>query len=77
MAGRLAALKLCPSASNLDGTRLAAERIVQGVEGILREKCRLMHGSSHGARHREEAEELLAYAAGTRNMFGSLTEASS
>ncbi|KAK4031291.1 hypothetical protein C8A01DRAFT_21471, partial [Parachaetomium inaequale] len=76
VAGKLAALKLGPSAPNLGGARLAAERIGWGVEEAVRKGCGLLHGGVGRDDNREEAE-LVGYARGTGYMFGSMTEMSS
>jgi hypothetical protein len=75
MAGRLAALKLGPSAPNLGGARLAAERIAWGIEEVVRKECRLLHGGEDGVNGLEENGELAGYyASGEGNMFRSLAD---
>ncbi|KAK3295550.1 uncharacterized protein B0H64DRAFT_474488 [Chaetomium fimeti] len=76
VAGRLAALKLGPSAPNLGGARLAAERIAWGIEEVVRKGYGLLYGGQGGMYSPEEDEELAGYATGTGNMFRSLVEAS-
>ncbi|KAL2127850.1 hypothetical protein VTI74DRAFT_10089 [Chaetomium olivicolor] len=76
LAGRLAALKLGPSAPNLGGARLAAERIAWGIEDVMRKACGLRHGSQGGTQDRGEDEELVGYATGAGSMFRSLSEVS-
>jgi hypothetical protein len=75
MAGRLAALKLGPSAPNIGGARLAAERIAWGIEDVMRKAGGLRHGGQGGADIREE-DELVGYTTGAGNMFRSLAEVS-
>ncbi|KAK4104484.1 FAD binding domain protein [Parathielavia hyrcaniae] len=80
VAGRLAALRLGPSAPNLGGARLAAERIAWGVEEVMRSKGRLSQaGHGHGVHHDggPRDEGVLGYVTGRGSMFGSLSEVSS
>jgi len=74
MAGRLAALKLGPSAPNLGGARLAAERIARGIEEVMRKECRVLHGGQDSRHNGKRDGDLMSYVAGTGNMFRSLTE---
>lgn len=73
VAGKLAALKLGPSAPNLGGAKLAAERIARGIESVMRQA----RGSDQRSGYSdEENNDLLGYATGTGNMFISLSEVS-
>jgi hypothetical protein len=74
VAGRLAALRLGPSAPNLGGARLAAERIAWGIEEVMRKAGGLDQGG--GRRDRTE-KELMGYVTGSGGMFASLSEVSS
>jgi hypothetical protein len=76
VAGRLAALKLGPSAPNLGGARLAAERIAWGIEEVVRKGYGLFYGGQSGMYSPEEDGELAGYTSGAGNMFMSLVEAS-
>ncbi|KAH6636146.1 hypothetical protein F5144DRAFT_600912 [Chaetomium tenue] len=76
VAGRLAALKLGPSAPNLGGARLAAERIAWGVEEVVCKGHGLFYGGQGGMYQPEEDEGLAGYTSGAGNMFRSLVEAS-
>ncbi|EAQ91379.1 hypothetical protein CHGG_03314 [Chaetomium globosum CBS 148.51] len=76
VAGRLAALKLGPSAPNLGGARLAAERIAWGVEEVVRKGYGLFYGGQGSMYQPEEDGELAGYTSGAGNMFRSLVEAS-
>ncbi|KAK4236541.1 FAD binding domain-protein [Achaetomium macrosporum] len=73
VAGRLAALKLGPSAPNLGGVRLAAERITWGIEEVM---CKASGFDQDRQSWAGARESLMDYATGTGNMFNSLLEAS-
>ncbi|KAF2705404.1 FAD/NAD(P)-binding domain-containing protein [Pleomassaria siparia CBS 279.74] len=73
--GRLAGLRLGPGAPNLVGARAGAERIAWNVEDVLQKLGRARKENGGSDKGRDEADDnLLDYAAGRKNRFGSLVD---